>query len=459
MPGDYWGPPEITTARLQSGPGPVPMTEAAAAWTAKAAQYTAQASRYVSIVSQAGAVWTSPSGAKMVASAGKMAIWLGTAAALAAKAAEQAAAQAAAYTTAYVGVPQLEEIASNHTTHAVLEGTNFLGINTIPIAVNEFDYAVRMTAQAATTMAGYESATMSNLMSLPTFSPPDPMTLPGVGTDALASSGFLAAAGTPAAIDRDTVFSAGAGSSIFSIGMQQGGRLASTVGAAEGAAEAMGVAAGLAGQQAGSDAAEASSDDGQQLAQSAPITQNLMQSVMQAPEAAMQAPSQLTQGVSQLTQGPQQLMSPLQQLLSPLQSMMSANGGGYGLDVTGTPVDQVGLVGASPLSNHPLAGGTGVAAGAGLLTGSAVPGAGGMPARTPLLGALTAASVPVSELPNSAEVTAGAAAGRAGAAPVGAMPMGAMGGRRSEEGTVDGLVAPAPLVFGDEVDDLDDWSV
>ena len=56
------------------------------------------------------------------------------------KRALQATAQATSYTTAMATTPPMPEIELNHITHAVLEATNFLGINTLPIRLNELDY-------------------------------------------------------------------------------------------------------------------------------------------------------------------------------------------------------------------------------------------------------------------------------------------------------------------------------
>lgn len=441
------GPPELITSTLQTGPGAAPMVAAGAAWTAHAGQLLAQAGQYQSIVLTGASRWLSPAGVKMTTSAAKMTVYLGVAGALAGKSAAQCAAQATAYETAFFGVPQMPEMAENHTTHAVLEGTNFMGINTIPIGANEFDYLVRMTGQAHASMAGYSAETGSNLAALPAFSVPQPMTVPGAGLEGLASSGFLAVAGLPQRIMRDAIFAAVGTESMFSNAAQQGGRLAATVGEGEQRAREIASAAGMASQSAGQQATMGGADSSGQMTQMLSGAQGMVSSL----------PNQVSQMGSQLTQGPTQMAQQFQGLLQPFMQM--AQGGGYGTDATGSPVSQLGLLGANPMSNHPMLGGTGpLGGGAGLLSGSALPGAGGTSARSPLLASLSAASA--SAPATAVEPAASLSGARAGAAPVSAMPMGAHPAQNhSEEGSVDQLVAQAPLQFVEEHDELDQWPV
>ncbi|OBK26686.1 hypothetical protein A5634_24635 [Mycobacterium asiaticum] len=357
-------PPELNTARLMAGAGPAPMLAAAAGWEALSAALDAQAVELTARLNSLGEAWTGGSSDKAIASALPMVTWLQTASTQAKTRGLQATAQAAAYTQAMATTPSLPEIAMNHITTAILTATNFFGINTIPIGLNEIDYFVRMWTQAAVAMDIYEAETLANTM----FEKIEPMTAildPGMSQ----SMSMNPLMGMPS-----------------SLGNVTSGQLTATAGQ-----------------------------------------------------------------VAELSGPMQQLAQPAQQMTSMFSQMGSSSGGtGTGL---GEDEAQMGLLGASPLSNHPLAGGSGASVGAGLLRGEALPGAGGTLARTPLMTGLIDKPAGPAMMPAAA---AGESVAGSGAAPVGgagAMGQGAQAGGSSRTA----LVAPAATAQETEEHEEDLW--
>ena len=392
-------PPEVNTARLMMGAGPAPMLQAAAGWQALATALTAQATELDVALKSLQQLWTGAASEQAIAAATPMVMWLQTAAGQAEQRAAQATAQAAAYTTALGTTPTLPDIAVNHVTRAVLTATNFFGINTAPIGLKETDYFVRMWNQAAGAMDVYAAETAANTSFAP-LTPAEPILAPAVGDVA-------DAAGKLAKTTADTA-------------------------------------------KNGADAAATTLADTLRAA--------LTDLASQIGNADLPTLEQLNQFATQLS-GPMQQMSQFgQQSFQQLQQMIQQAGGTGGLggdptaDPQEDPADQIGLLGASPGSTHPLAGGSGPSVGAGLSRADSLPGAGGSPPRTPLLADFLGRSDPTAA-PATPVAATGSAAGSS-AMGSGAAPLGAMGAGGQSSSTRSAPAVAQPL--GGEDDDQDD---
>ena len=429
-------PPEVNTARLMAGAGEAPMFQAAAGWETLAISLETQAEELAaSLVSLQGS-WQGAASQRAVDATTPMVTWLRTTALQAQKRAMQAIAQASAYAAAMVTTPPLPEIEMNHVTHATLEATNFLGVNTMPIGMNETDYFVRMWDQAAGAMEGYQAETTMNTVFEP-IPPAQPMVMPGVGESSAAMAMGQGAAMMGGAVLRETAFAhVTAQAAMQSVALKAGN---------------VGSEANMVAQRA-EGAAQQAQNSGQQKDKPEQGSQMASQMMTQVGSMVAQVPQQVSQMVMQPVQ---QLSQPLQQVTQIFSQMGSSFGSQNGA--------QVGLIGAGPMSNHPLVGGSGAGSGAGLLRAASLPGMGGSAARTPLMASLVGNAPEASTTPASVATGAAAAPGGSGPAPVngggGGAPMGAGHGQHGGKGggTRSAIKTPSLLPTDLSEDEDEDW--
>jgi PPE-repeat protein len=411
------------------------MLQAAAAWETLAISLETQAEELAASLVALQGSWQGSASEQAVTATTPMVVWLRTTALQAQKRAMQAVAQANAYTAAMVTTPPLPEIEMNHVTHAVLEATNFLGVNTVPIGVNEADYFIRMWDQAAFAMEAYQAETSMNTLFEP-IPPMKPMVMPGVGESSAAMAIGQNVAMMGGAIIREATFAQVTAQGSMQVVGLAGGNAASQGNMAAERAEGQVQKAENAGQQSG---------QGQQLMQ-------------QGVQMGTQMASQVGSMMGQLPQqGSQMVMQPMQQMTQQMSQIFSQVGSGFGSEKGA----QIGLIGAGPLSNHPLAGGSGAMSGAGLVRAASLPGAGGSSARTPLMSNLIG-KADVGVAPTAVAPGAAAGAGGAGLAPVGGTggsPMGLMGQKENSKsgGSRSALSAPGLLPQDLGEDEDDDW--
>lgn len=329
-------PPEVHSTLLTAGTTEATILAAGTSWEGRAAEYAAAAIELEQLIGTVSATYRGESVLAFIKTQTTQAAWYGMVAAKATIAGAQHAIIAAVYRAAVEMMPTIPELATNHTVHGVLVGTNFFGVNTVPIGMNEADY-VRMWVQAADVMEGYDAGATGAQDSIPP-TPPSPMgVIPGVGEASAAAATAAGEMNIAEGLLGGVAINAADGMGTAMLGHKMATAPASFTHGAQGSSQ---------GQESSMGAQDLMNTGGSQI----------MSMIPQAIQGATQA----TQGMNpaQLFSQAPQLVSQAPQLFSQL---LGQAGGSAGQPATGGPI---GFAGTSAINGMNSAGMTRLAGGA-----------------------------------------------------------------------------------------------
>lgn len=409
-------PPEVNSALVHGGAGPMSLETAALAFAQAAATDAANAQTLRGIIESVRATWEGDTAERYAGALQPLVEWFDALALNGTATAQQVQAAAAAITAAIAGCPHPVEVTTNRTTYAGLAATNFFGVNLPPMGVLDGQY-LEMYFQAAFARGTSDIETEVATTTLVPFDPPPiPVNLPGMGTamtQAMTAAAMVAPLGAAQAAD---------------LAAAQTGWATSL------AAGAAGDGVGLAGNRPNSSWAARANETAHQgdavrdLAEQPPtdsMTQLASQAggmIGQVGSMPAQAGQALTAPLQQVASAPQQFSSLLQPLMS---AVNSAGPGGLGaLGGTGGGVEGALAAPAVPAPMGGLAGGSGalsaaltrpasLGAGLGRAGGLRLPGAGA---------AVLAAEAPGVTGPAGARLAAAGGAAAAGPGGTGFLP-------------------------------------
>ncbi|WP_454793812.1 PPE domain-containing protein [Mycolicibacterium lutetiense] len=178
-PGVAVFPPEINTGLVHGGAGPAPLEQAAMAFAAAAVQDEANAQQLIAILNAVRSQWEGQAAEQATSQLTPLIEWFQSLAVngTATQAQIQLAASAIATAIAEAPVPPL--VTENRTTWGVLNATNFFGVNTPAINVQDGHY-LEMWFQAAFARATSDVETATATGALAPWSPPTVPVNPGM---------------------------------------------------------------------------------------------------------------------------------------------------------------------------------------------------------------------------------------------------------------------------------------